>query len=497
MKKFYSVLFFIIVTLLIIGCNGKGDKKLDFVWSGLEEQVVIRGDTVDLLAGITVIDSSGEDVSENIEIVDNGDFTSELAGGYVVTYSVTNSRGKIDTQNKKFKVIIGHNVANGNFDFLQFGWKLDTPGGIATSNYTNGKAIINITNPGTGWWSIQLYQTDIIFEAGKTYKLTVKASSPDERSIAAGFEDVNSGYKMMGPGFMSMQLSKEMTEYSLYYTAITKFTNVKVVLYLGYQLEVDQITVGSHSIVIEDVNIEMVDVKQNIDFKGITAVSKFSDDEPFDPLLGVTAVDSKGNDYTDKIEVFGFVPNSVQLASNYFIQYRVQLDDGSFSYANRKINIELKKDFPYQAVNGDFEKGFTGWVQDVNQTSGTGKAEFIANDDGTVSVKVINVSDVGWHIQLYQATSNFKQGESYTLRIKVKADQNRKAVLEVVDPQNNFTDIAKKLTIDITTEWNTYELKFIASKDYYGAKISILLGNVDMLQKSNVVVTIDEFQVYR
>lgn len=492
-----SVIFLLLICLFLVACGGGGEKtENDITWTGLEEQVVIRGDDVDLLAGITAYDKQDGNITDKIEITDDDGFSSELAGGYQVTYSVTNSRGVTDTKVKLFTVKIGHNVANGNFDFLDYGWTLDTPGGIATANYTNGKAVIRISNPGTNWWSVQLYQSNIVFEAGKTYRLTVKASSPDGRSLSAGFEDVNNGFRMLMPGFTPIKLSENVTEYSLYYTAINNFSNVKVVVYLGHQLEVDEVDGEAHTVVIEDIDIQAVNVAQNVQFAGINAVNRNSGSGEFDLLAGVSATDKNGNDVTDKIEVFGEVANQVKNVGSYVVQYRVCLDDGSVSYANRKVTVDLPKAHPYQAINGDFELGFTGWVQDVNQTNGTGVAEYIDNKDGTVSIKVIDASNADWHIQLYQANCNLKKGEAYILRIVIKADINRKAVMEVVDPSRGFADLTPKMTIEVTNEFQTFELNFTADKDYYGIKISILLGNVDMLQPNNCTFTLDEFQVY-
>lgn len=495
--KRLSAIFIALIGMFLSACNGGGEKpENEISWTGLEEQTVIRGDEIDLLAGITAHDKKDGDITSRIEIEDDGGFTSELAGGYEVVYSVTNSRGIKDTKTKLFTVKIGHNVANGNFDFLEYGWTLDTPGGAATVNYTNGKAVVRISNPGTSWWSVQLYQNNIIFEAGKTYCLTVKASSPEGRSLSAGFEDVNNGFRMMLPGFAPIKLSEETTEYSLYFTALNNFTNVKVVVYLGHQLEVDEVTGDAHTVVIEDIDIQLVDVSQNVQFKGVSAMNRSSGSGKIDLLADVTATDNKGNDVTDKIEVFGEIADVVKNVGSYLIQYRVTLDDGSISFANRKITVNFPKDHPHQAINGDFSLGFTGWVQDVNQTNGTGVAEYVDNKDGTVSVKVIDASNADWHIQLYQTGLDFKKGVTYTLRAVVKADMERKAVLEVVDPTRGFADLAPKKTIEITEEFQTFELTFTPDRDYYGIKISILLGNVDMLQPNNCTFTFDELQVY-
>jgi len=174
------------------------------------------------------------------------------------------------------------------------------------------------------------------------------------------------------------------------------------------------------------------------------------------------------------------------------------MSNGSVAFATRKVNFTLAKDFEYQAINGSFTNGFTGWTQDVIQTVGTGAATFTDNGDGTVSILVSNASSAAWHIQLQQATSTFKAGESYVVRIVLKASQERKVDVEVVHPASGFAQIAPTLVqATVGTDWTTYEIHFTATQDYEGAKIGLLLGNGDGLTPNNITVTVDEFQVYK
>lgn len=462
-------------------------------WAGLADATIVRGDVVDLLEGVTATDSI--DGALTVTVTDDDGFTSALAGGYAVTYSATNSTGVTETETKNFTVVIRHNVANGDFAIPSYGWSLDNPGGASTVSYTGEEATISITNAGNSWWGIQLNQQNMIFAEGVTYKLTLQAKSDEGRSLSAGFEDVDAGYAMLNPGFQPMVLTDEFQEYVVYYTADTDKTNIKVVVYLGWQLPGDE---DAATVVIDDINVEIVDCANNVTFDGVEDVTVYSGAVDFDPLAGVTAEDASENDVTDDIEVVGVIPDEVRVGSAYYVTYMVTLDDDTFSYYNRKVVIELAKDFEYQAVNGKFDNGLVGWTQDVNQTNGTGAATFTDNGDGTVSILVTNVSDAGWHIQLQQASSTFREGETYVVRIILKSDVARKVTIECVDPSNGFAAIATTLNaVQIGTDWTTYEMHFTADKDYTNAKIGLLLGNVDGLTPNNVTVTVDEFQVYK
>ncbi len=523
MKKWFSIAFVLTFMLLLTACQTTTTATTNpttstttsvtatttttttvsttaqgvITWGGLEDKIIVRGDQVDLLEGISATDSIDGNITANIVIEDDDLFSSSLAGGYVVTYRVTNSTGVVSTKTKNFTVQVAHNVANGDFTIPSYGWTLDNPGGTSTVNLTGEKAVVTISNSGNAWWGIQLYQNNIIFKSGETYLLTFMAKSSTGYSIAGGFENIDGGYAMMNPGFQVVELDEDWTEYSVYYTAQEDYANVKVVLYLGYKLPTDQVGENSHVVEIDNINIAMLEPAQNVVFSGIDEVIAYSGNVNFNALAGVTAFVGS-TDVTDRIEVFGIVPNEVQVASEYFVSYRVTLLDGTFSYANRKIIIRLAKNFEYETANGNFDNGFAGWTQDVNQTNGTGAATFVNNHDGTVSITVTNVSSASWHIQLYQGSSNFKAGESYVVTITLKASEQRNVTVEVVDPLRGFAPVAPTLVnVPVGTDWVTYEIHFTSDGDYNNIKLGLLLGNGDGLTPNGITVTVDRFQVYK
>jgi len=467
-------------------------------WGGLADQTVVRGDAVNLLEGVTASDSIDGNITSAIVVKDDDLFSTHLAGGYTVTYEVTNSTGVVSTRTKNFTVLVGHNVANGDFSLGAFGWTLDNPGGASTVAYQNEKAVISITNAGTSWWGIQLYQLNVVMKANTTYRGSLVASSTAPRSITLGLENPDNGFAMLNPGFSPLLLSASNQTYEMYFTTTTVLPNVKVVVYLGNQLEQDQVTGAAHVVTIDDIKFEEVVRDTSVTFAGIEPVELISGSTPPNPLTGVTA-SAGSTDLTSQISVKGVLPTNVLVNSTYYVTYVITRTNGAIAYATRQFSYRLPKDYPYQAVNGSFDFGFLGWTQDVIQTQGTGQAEFIDNQNGTVSVKVINPSNAVWHIQLQQASSTFKEGESYVARAVIKADVARKIIMEVVHPASGFAPIgdAQAITMDVTTEYQTFEIAFTADKDYENAKIGLLMGNVDGLQPSNVTFTVDELDFYK
>jgi hypothetical protein len=467
-------------------------------WGGLADQTVVRGDIVDLLEGVTASDSIDGDITDAIVVKDDDLFSPHLAGGYTVTFEVTNSTGVVSTRTKNFTVLVGHNVANGDFSLGAFGWTLDNPGGASTIAHQNEKALITITNAGTSWWGIQLYQLNVVMKANTTYRGSLVASSSTPRSITLGLENPDNGFAMLNPGFSPLLLNSTEQTYEMYFTTTDALPNVKVVVYLGNQLEQDQVTGAAHVVTLDDIKFEEVVRDTSVTFEGLDPVELISGTTPPDVLSGVTAT-AGSTDLTDQIEVKGVLPTHVLVNSTYYVTYVIERSNGAIAYATRQFSYRLPKDFPYQAVNGSFEFGFLGWTQDVIQTQGTGQAEFTNNEDGTVNVKVIDPSDASWHIQLQQASSSFEAGEGYVARAVIKADAARKIVMEVVHPGSGFAPVgdAQALTMDVTTEYQTFEIPFTADKDYDNVKIGLLMGNVDGLQPSNVTFTVDELDFYK
>lgn len=491
MRKIIALFVLVAVGILLIAC--KEDASV-ITWTGLEDQVITRGDLIDLLDGIVATDSKDGELV--VTIKDDDGFSTHLAGGYAVVYEATNSKGVKEEKTKNFSVVVGHNVANGNFELGGVNWTLDKPGGNATVAYSANGALVTITNAGNSWWGIQLIQQNVVFKANETYKVTMVASSPQQRSVSVGFEDPNNGFAMLNPGFMPMALNTTETTYEMYYTSNENYSNVKVVVYLGHQLDQDEVGETPHTVLIKSINISKV-TKVNIAFSGFETQTLISGDFDINTLTGVSAVNGS-TDVTSSIKVLGQLPENVKVPSSYYVTYVVELANGSVGFATRRFNIALPRDFEYQPINGKFTNGLTGWTQDVIQTQGSGQATFTNNGNGTVNILVANPSDAGWHIQLQQSGIIFRAGETYVVRLVAKADQERKVNVEVVNPDGGFAQIAPTLEqAVIGTDWVTYEIHFTADQTYTNAKVGLLLGNVDGMQASNVTFTIDELTVYK
>lgn len=474
-----------VFTLSLVGCNG-GEKesnsqigeKLEhgITFTGVEDKTINLYEEFDLLDGVKAIDNVDGELE--VEIVDDDSFTNDFIGSYTIVYSAKNSIGEEKTVERSIAVAKGVNVQNGNFSYGKAYWTFDKPGGDATIDFKNKAATITAKSTGSEAWSLQLYQTNIVFEANKTYELSFKAKSVSGRSLSAGFENVGDGYSMLVSGYqaITLQPNADYVTYSVYCTPSKDVSNVKAVVYVGRNLDIDMTAskAAPLDVTIDDINVKEIKIDNNSapTFENADAVSIKTKDE-FDKLAPVKAYDKDGKDISDKIQIVGEVPYSVSADTGMMLSYRVSDDEGNFNYINRRIAYRIAKDHPYNLINEKFDNGSQGWIADVNQTNGTAQASFAA-ENGEMNIEISNGSNTDWHIQLHQSNITLTANKIYKMTLEIKASANRRVTLEISDPQNNFAKIYTE-TYNLTTEYQTFTLEYKPTKNY-NAKVSLLLG---------------------
>ncbi len=485
----------------LAACEKGGDgpheepPKEGVTWTGVDNITIARGDRFDLLEGVTAVDGIEGDITDSVMVTDDGNFDTEYPGRYVIAYEAMTQKGTVYTTSRTISVQVAHNVANGQFNMTTKNWQFDVPGGNGSAKIVDEEQHFTITNPGNQWWSIQFYQLNVYFTFGETYRLSFDAKSPQGHSISGGFEEVNNNNRMMQGGVKVMKLTEEWQHYEMTYTSDADVMNTKVVLYLGWQLPGDETATVSnpHEVIVDNIYVEKLNVAEDApEFDGVQSVKVISGNHSFDPEQGVTCTDADGNavDYT----VSGVVPLYALKECTYLVQYTAKDAAGRERAVLKSVVVTLATEFPYETVNGDFSQGFTGWTPEINQVQGSGKAEYSEDrENGTVSIKITDPSSADHHIQLWQDSPKFKQGETYRVTVVVKASATRKIKLEVTDSNNDYANIATPKIVDLTTEFQTFTLEFTADQDYNYVKVAALLGNVDGNVGANITVTFDTF----
>jgi hypothetical protein len=450
-------------------------KTHGITWSGIDDISLQMGDYFNLLDGVHAVD--GIDGELVVKVEEDDFFSYDFESSYTIVYSATNSVGTKSTKERNIVVIRGVTVQNGSFSNGTAGWRLDVPGGNGTFKVVNEEAVITVKDAGTEAWSIQLYQSGITFQGGKTYELSFDAKSAYGRSLSAGFEDIANNYAMMVDGYQGMTLTNTYQSFSILCTPSAEVFNVKVVIYLGRNLDVDSEASATNPI---DCTIDNIKVREKIvassekvpQFANAGSVT-VSTGGQFEELPPVTAIDYKGVDITSSIVRVGEVPNAVSYQTRMLLSYRVVDSEGNFGYINRRVQFIIAKDNPYNLINPDFDNGYQGWMKDVNQTNGSGAAQF-TTEPGIAIVDISNGSSDRWHIQLYQTSVQLTKDLTYRATITIKANSARTFALEISNPANGFAVIATK-TFNITEEYQTLTFEYTPTINV-AAKFSLLLG---------------------
>lgn len=506
------VLISLALVSLLLACKPENNNdKGTLTWTGLETTKVVAGNDVDLKEGLSVVDSIDGDITKDViilndvdnesELKDQGwlddylDFEPNLTGSYHVYYKVTNSTNVTEYKSKQFVVEQGYNVVNGNFGLKKAFWTLDAPGGTATWNVaSDGFAHILIQNSGTEWWSIQFIQT-VKLTAGKTYKMTVEAKSPNEKSISFAFEDPTQNYKMLLGGINVQRLDNEFKEYVTYYTSDENYSSAKAVLYLGRMVDTDnQPGAQADEVIIKRVKIEEVEVCSQVSFT-VPANSTYKlgeftldpNDGSGKPVLDLKAgvsAKANGEDITDQIKVVGLVTPSIMGKTDYIVNYVVENVNGSVAFHSRKITVAMDRTHDWQILNDHFDTWLAAWTVDMNQTNAPGSsANFTQTSEG-MQIEVVKKGSANWHMQLEQAGIKFKSGETYTLKIRLKGSNlgaNTTVAFEVATNfGSGFATYGTAIkTLTLTDEFQDYELTFTAQTNLNNARIGFQFGNLN------------------
>ncbi|MFP4287514.1 MAG: immunoglobulin-like domain-containing protein, partial [Candidatus Izemoplasmataceae bacterium] len=142
----------------------------DVTFDGVEDTVVVIGETFDPLEGVSAsVDST--DLTSSISVV--GLVKTNVANNtpYIVQYLVEHD-GKLTVYNRFVEVILGQDdpssIFNADFENGNVGWTFDFPVGEGQMSVVEGELIADLTDLGDAWWHIQLSQGGLHIEEGNS-----------------------------------------------------------------------------------------------------------------------------------------------------------------------------------------------------------------------------------------------------------------------------------------------------------------------------------------
>lgn len=194
-KKVLAVLLASTLGLSVVSCKNEVKDEVKPEISGMIDEVVEAGKTVDLLDGVSAIDDVDGDITSNIELtilpslpISNGSVTptADHVGDYEVTYYVKDAAGNED---RKFTTLtvtpqLAEKVEYKKFDFNAIGdcpfntfFFNDTPGLVeGTQKLNKGAYEINATKTDGEAWHIK-YEGTIDTVSGANYEVTYNFES--------------------------------------------------------------------------------------------------------------------------------------------------------------------------------------------------------------------------------------------------------------------------------------------------------------------------------
>ena len=440
------------------------------VIEGVQDEDVLQGSTFDPMEGVSAYDYDGNDLTDDIEV--DGFVNTNILGEHNLTYSVTDDQEQTTTINRYITVIFEteepYQVYNGNFELGTGGWSLDQPGGEAAWNVENDVLQVDITNPGSEWWQLQIYQLIEIFE-GDMYKIEITARSAAGKTLGIGFEDTTAGYAMIAGGTYAIALDEDFETYTFYFESDRSIDAAKFVMYLG-QMDADE---AEAIVEVESVSIELIDPNSgDLSIEGADDIVIMLNDD-FDSLEGISAHDGD-SDVLDNLVVQGEVRTNVSNRTPFVVQYVLDIGD-NLLVESRIVDVEIGS-AANRIFNTDFDLGITGWTVDFpgNYAEGSMRVE-----EGTLEVDITDLGAEYWHIQLSQSGKLIEEGITYELSFRARADQDKVVGLGIEDASDGFASLTDGIPEwTVGSEYETYTFEFTANETLDNVKYALFFGQM-------------------
>ena len=126
-------------------------------------------------------------------------------------------------------------VYTSNFTASNDGWNLQVNSGSGASgsmSRSGGKLNINIANGGTQGWHVQLVKGNISLQAGKTYRVSFRASAPTARSFTSYTGKASDPWNSYS-GYNSFYVTSDEDRFSYVFTPTVSDATARMVFDLG------------------------------------------------------------------------------------------------------------------------------------------------------------------------------------------------------------------------------------------------------------------------
>ncbi len=193
-----SLLFFVggrehVITVedLMIYVNSAGAETDTDPVVTTQDLLMKAGDAVELLDLVTASDVEDGDLVPVVTVLGPNDetvFDNNIAGDWVITYTVTDSDGNTVSATATVSILAGYSF----IDTVWTAWYGDEWSGLTTSEVSivNGELVVDVIYEGTpATYATQIYQEGFEVENGKFYRITFDARADEAKDILVAFGD--------------------------------------------------------------------------------------------------------------------------------------------------------------------------------------------------------------------------------------------------------------------------------------------------------------------
>lgn len=274
---------------------------------------------------------------------------------------------------------------------------------VADYGVSNGTAFVDVANAGPESWHIQFNQW-VELENEQAYLITFKAKANTEKSINVKILQTHEPWTNYFAE--TVQLNEEWQTFEFYY--LHSRTSDKVVTF-GFELGKDPAaTVYFKDIVVKPVDKSLLPPKEEVADEGETIDYYFDEEEP-------------GN----------------------------LINNGDFSAG---------------IVNDQGSMPFEWWIWQAGDYNISGaKVSEYGVKDGAAYLVLADTGTDSWHIQFDQWI-NMKQGNTYKITLKAKADTPRAINLKLVQTGAPYGMFFRE-TLNLETEWQVFEFEYTHPDD--------------------------------
>ena len=427
---------------------------------GVSDVVVNIGDSFDPMADITAIDNVDGTITNRIVVT--GAYDLEVAGVYTLTYTVSDNAGNQTVETRQLVVRAQPTselfITNGDFsEPLEGTWThWAGEGGASTATIVDGVLEYNITANGSQWWSSQFSQPNLTVPQGKGFRFIFEAKADEPRAIVTKLENA----QYVGYFDVAHMLTTEWQTYEVeFFVNVPTITNGKLIF--GGGTTASYIANGNAltKVYLDNIRFEEITGLEDDVPPVITGVQDrvIDQNQAFDPLQGVGVTDNMDTTLTvDDIEVTGTV--DVATPGDYILTYKVSDASGNETVVTRTITVaDGLAPSTFTVVNGDFEvEQLTPYAQPaVDGWGWHGAASFNARiQNGMAIIEVNTLGTTTFGVQFYQQNRIIEQGRIYRITFDARADIARPIQVALEEgTARRFDQI-----VDITTEWETYEV---------------------------------------